>query len=87
MIERLVSDLRRQGGRIRLKGDRIVCDAPPGVMTENLMEQLREHKDEIVELLSKEAAAAREFVIPSVSAHNGNTAVVCAGKPMVLRSS
>ena len=67
MIERLVSDLRRQGGRIRLKGDRIVCDAPSGVMTENLMEQLREHKDEIVELLSKEAAAAREFVIPSVS--------------------
>ena len=67
MIERLVSDLRRQGGRIRLKGDRIICDAPSGVMTAEFMEQLREYKDEIVELLRKEVAAARDFVIPSVS--------------------
>ena len=70
MIERLISDLRQQGVRIRLDGDRIHCDAPPGVMTPELGEQLRKHKSQIIEFLSNEAPSAAvgdEFVIPRVA--------------------
>ena len=70
MIERLLSELRQQGVRIRSDGDRVVCDAPPNVMTPELIEQLREHKDQIIEFLNKEPAAAKaddEFVIPTIS--------------------
>ncbi len=69
MIEDLISKLREQGAQIRLQGDRVVCDAPPNVMTPELVEQLREHKEQIVALLSKEAMAATtdEFAIPIIS--------------------
>src|SRR5450631_1966405 len=70
MIEHLILQLRQQGVRIRLEGNRLLCDAPPNVMTPELTEQLRAHKDKIVELLSKEAAAAtvnHENVIPVIS--------------------
>ena len=59
MIERLLSELRQQGVRIRADGDRVLCDAPPNVMTPELVEQLREHKDQIIAFLNKEATAAR----------------------------
>ena len=70
MVERLLSELRQQGVRIRSDGDRVVCDAPPNVMTPELIEQLREHKEQIIEFLNQEPGAAKaddEFVIPTIS--------------------
>ena len=70
MIEGLISKLRQQGVRIRLEGDRVLCNAPPNVMTPELMEQLREHKEQIVALLSKETAettAGHGVAIPVIS--------------------
>jgi amino acid adenylation domain-containing protein len=58
MIERLLSELRQQGVRIRSDGDQVHCDAPPNVMTPELVEQLREHKAQIIEFLSKETVGA-----------------------------
>ena len=70
MIERLIFELRRQGVRIRLDGDRIHCDAPSGVMTPELTEQLRERKERIIEFLRKEMAASEPnqgVVVPTAS--------------------
>src|SRR5690349_1460675 len=69
MIERLVSELRQQGVRIRSDGDRIVCDAPPHVITPELREQLREHKDQIIAFLNSEVAATGDkdnLAIPAI---------------------
>jgi len=69
MIERLVSELRKQGVRIRSDGDRVVCDAPPHIITPELREQLREHKDQIIEFLNNEVVAAKgddELAIPTI---------------------
>ena len=52
MIEGLISKLRQKGVRLRLEGDRVLCNAPPNVMTPELVEQLREHKEQIVAVLS-----------------------------------
>ena len=70
MSEQLILKLRQQGVRIRSEGDRIVFDAPPGVVTPELAKQLRENKDQIMEFLSEESAAAApeyDFVIPVIS--------------------
>jgi amino acid adenylation domain-containing protein len=70
MIERLLSELRQQGVRIRSDGDQVHCDAPPNVMTPELVDQLREHKAQIIEFLSKETVGAnvKDFEgIPVVS--------------------
>jgi amino acid adenylation domain-containing protein len=70
MVERLLSELRQQGVRIRSDGDRVVCDAPPNVMTPELIEQLREHKEQIIEFLNQEPGKAKaddEFVVPTIS--------------------
>ena len=70
MIERLISNLRQQGIRIRLDGNRVLCDAPPNVMTPELTEQLHKHKDQIIAFLNNEASAATagaEFAIPAIS--------------------
>ena len=68
MIERLLSELRQRGVRIRSDGDRVLCDAPPNVMTPELMEKIREHKEQIIELLNNETTAAKAAdVISAIS--------------------
>src|ERR1700730_10607168 len=56
MIEGLISKLRQQGVRIRLEGDRVLCNAPPNVMTPELMVLLLVDKEQVFGLLIKESA-------------------------------
>ena len=47
----------------------MVCDAPPDVITPELREQLREHKDQILDFLNREVVAAKgdnESAIPII---------------------
>jgi amino acid adenylation domain-containing protein len=54
MVERLIVDLRQQGVLLKLENERLICDAPKGVMTADLLDQVRQNKDAIVELLKLE---------------------------------
>ena len=68
----------------------MLCDAPPNVMTPELTEQLRKHKDQIIAFLNKEAVAAtadNEFCHSRYLAQHGSTAVVCAGELVVPGSA
>ena len=54
MVEQLVFRLRQRGILLKLENERLVCDAPRGMMTADLTDQLRQHKEAIIELLKRE---------------------------------
>ena len=73
MVEQLILRLRQRGVLLRLENERLVCDAPQGVMTPDLVDQLRQNKEAILELLKRERdpistagipKAARDIEIP-----------------------
>jgi hypothetical protein len=47
---KLLADLRTRGVRIDVTGDKLLVDAPEGVLTAELVEWLREHKTEVIVL-------------------------------------
>ena len=49
----LLSSLEADGVRLSIKGDRLVLDAPTGVLTASRIEELRPHKPELLVLLSE----------------------------------
>ena len=48
----LIEDLRRRGVELAAKGDRLSCRAPRGVLSPELLDDLRSHKTEILAGLS-----------------------------------
>ena len=50
--ERIVKDLHRRGVRLSAKGDRLVVDAPKGVLTDGDRAVLRNQKKTIIEMLA-----------------------------------
>ncbi len=57
-IEEFVSYLRGVDVKLSLKGDRVSCNAPPGVLTDELKAELASRKEEIKSFLRKAAEAA-----------------------------
>ena len=47
----LLEDLRCSGATVEVAGDRLRIDAPVGLVTAKLVEQMRAHKTELIELL------------------------------------
>lgn len=47
----LLEDLRRSGADITIKDGKLRCEAPKGVLTEELKAELKFHKDELILLL------------------------------------
>ncbi|MDP9457096.1 MAG: hypothetical protein CYG60_22190 [Actinobacteria bacterium] len=56
----LVADLRRRGVELVPDGDRVIVDAPAGVIDERVRELLAENKPAIVKLLQWERRKRRE---------------------------
>ncbi len=54
MVEHLIFRLRQRDVLLRLENERLVCDAPQGVMTPDLIDQVRQNKEAIVEFLKRE---------------------------------
>jgi thioesterase domain-containing protein/acyl carrier protein len=52
MISQFLAELRAAGIEVRLKGDRLVCNAPKGAFTPELKTQLSDRKAEIIAFLS-----------------------------------
>ena len=68
MVESLILSLQQKGVRLRLENERLVCDAPQGVMTPDLVEQLRRYKEEIVALLQQRGATDAFARVPKLAA-------------------
>ena len=49
----LLSSLEADGVRLSIKGDRLVLDAPTGVMSSQRIEEIRPYKSELLALLSE----------------------------------
>jgi len=49
----MLTTLEAQGVRLTVKGDRLVLNAPEGVMSPERIEQIRPHKKELLAILSK----------------------------------
>jgi amino acid adenylation domain-containing protein len=74
MVEHLIFTLRQRRVVLRLENEQLICDAPKGVMSQDLVAQVRENKESIVEFLKKEhdpnsypisiPAVARDIEIP-----------------------
>ncbi len=52
----LLAGFSRRGIQLRTEGERLIYDAPQGVMKSADLEQLRKHKSELLVYLSREAA-------------------------------
>ncbi len=52
----LVANLQARGVWLKVEGERLLYDAPRGVMKPSDLEELRTHKVELVNYLNKEAA-------------------------------
>ncbi|MDB9524606.1 condensation domain-containing protein [Oscillatoria sp. CS-180] len=57
-IEQFLSDLYRQEVQLWAEGDRLRCNAPEAVLTEELSTQLRDRKTEILEFLRRHETAS-----------------------------
>jgi hypothetical protein len=55
MVEHLIVTLRQRRVVLRLENEQLICDAPKGVMSQDLIAQVRQNKESIVEFLKKGA--------------------------------
>jgi amino acid adenylation domain-containing protein len=63
MVEQLITRLRELDVLLRLENERLICDAPQGAMTPDLIDQVRNNKDAIVEFLKQKSSPS----IPATS--------------------
>jgi amino acid adenylation domain-containing protein len=71
MIEDLIISLRQLNVVLRLENDRLICDAPQGVMNEDLINQVRQNKEAIVAFLKMERGLNSSPIgIPTVARDN-----------------
>jgi surfactin family lipopeptide synthetase A len=54
MVEHLILNLRQLDVALRLENEQLICDAPQGVMNQDLTEQVRRNKEAIIEFLKSE---------------------------------
>jgi thioesterase domain-containing protein len=68
----LLSELRSRDIYVRGDGDRLRCDAPPGALTPELQDALRQRKEEILDLLrSTRSETGRLRAIVPLQSHGG----------------
>ncbi|MCM2540693.1 non-ribosomal peptide synthetase [Burkholderia glumae] len=70
-----MADLQRRGIRLYAKAGQLAADAAPGMLTAGLIEQIRDRKAEILDLLDSleaQAARARDAAPPEAAADAGN---------------
>ena len=85
IVPTFLEELRRRDIRVWADGDQLRCNAPTGVLTPELRDQLRQRKSAIVEFLRSTEALARQerAIVPlqprgqrvpvfAVPGHNGN---------------
>lgn len=85
MVPAFLAELRNRDIRVRAEGKRLQLDAPAGALTPELCEQLRQHKDEILEFLrsAEKLAKQQRAIVPlqpmgtrppifGVGGHNGD---------------
>ncbi len=65
MLAEFIKDLREAGIELRCDGDRLICDAPKGAMTETLVSEIRERKEAIISFLKE--TIATESAEPSLA--------------------
>src|SRR5690242_19935625 len=53
----LLVELRKLGARVWLEEDRLRLSAPRGVLTEEIRQELKSHRDELLEWLKRQAEA------------------------------
>jgi amino acid adenylation domain-containing protein len=72
----MLSDLRSRGVELSVEGDRLQCNAPKGVITPEIREQLAKRKHEILNLLKTSIQTARNgasTLAQSENSRNGAT--------------
>ena len=71
MVEHLITSLRQLKVVLRLENEQLICDAPQGVMNEDLIDQVRQHKEDIVAFLKMERGLNSSAIsIPTVGRDN-----------------
>ncbi|ALG66852.1 condensation domain-containing protein [Beggiatoa leptomitoformis] len=60
----LLQTLQQQQITLRLEGERLLYDAPKGALSPALLQQIREHKTELIQLLRAQATQPR-YALPS----------------------
>lgn len=75
-VAAFLADLRRRDIRVWADGDRLHCDAPSGVLTAELREQLRSRKSDLLEFLrAAQTLARQERAIVPLQGHGERTAI------------
>lgn len=76
-LELLVA-LRKAGANITIKDGKLRCEAPKGVLTKELKEQLKAHKDELIRLLQGKLGIAESTEVGDGPAYpDGRSLVKC----------
>ena len=76
MVPSLLSELRSRDIKVWAEGDRLRCDAPPGVLTPELREQLQQRKNEILQFLrSAETLVQQQRAIVPLQPRGNRTPV------------
>ncbi len=78
-VAKLLADLQARGARFIVEGQRLLYDAPRGVMKPSDLEQLHAHKAELIDYLNKEAAQHKILE----GAHSGGK----DGKPLIPKQT
>jgi len=72
----LLSELRRRDIQLQAVGSELRCSAPPGALTAELREQLRQHKSDLLALLaSAQAVAAQARAIVPLQRNGSRTPI------------
>jgi thioesterase domain-containing protein len=80
MVRSFLEELRRRGIQVSADGDRLRCTAPPGVLSPELREQLKQRKADILSFLrSGEALAQQPRAIVPLQPHGARTPVFAVG--------
>jgi thioesterase domain-containing protein len=80
MVPAFLDQLRSRDIRLRIEGDRLQCDAPAGMLTPELREELQQRKSEILEFLrSAERLAHQPRAIVPLQPHGRHTPIFGAG--------
>lgn len=69
-MQPLLIELNKLGVKLRMEGDELKVNAPQGVMTKDLLQSLREHKQDIITLLRTQNRVEQE--LPQLVADSAN---------------
>jgi hypothetical protein len=77
----LLDELRTRGVHLTIAGEHIAADAPTGVLTEDVRQAIRQHKQELLALLARPAPAHDATAAPSTPEMRSHEAHVPLSPP------